>query len=221
MRGVLTLAAACVAMAIVPAGAAARRGWIFDMTSARGFERITFTSDEATCASFGVCGYSGTVTYRISGTPRGTIVLARGSGGRVRGGATYRTQGVTEATVTPPASGPACTDTVSHRTDVFSMAATGSRFQTLLLTYHGGGDDYLDTRCPGPDESDAAAGGALPEGTFSKADFFNGTHPKFGLSGGSPFKRAGFSATSDWKLRFAARARGCSPYCRIPASRPR
>jgi hypothetical protein len=223
VRGGLATAVAAAAVLVAPAGAAAKTGSIYDMTRAAGFERVTFTGDaDSSCATYGVCGYSGTVTYSISGAPRGTIVLARSRSGRVSGGATYRTHGTTRATVTPPAgSGATCSDTESHPTDVFSLGSAGSSLRNLLLTYHGAGDDYLDTRCPGPNEIDAAAAGALPEGRFKASDFFRGPTPRFGLSGGSPFKSGGFNATSEWRLKFKATGRGCNPRCRIPAHRPR
>jgi hypothetical protein len=210
------------AMALAPGVAEAKRGSIYNITSASGFERVTFTGDSAAgCESFGVCGYTGTVTYAIGGKPRGKLVLARSRNGKVSGGATYRTTGVTEATVTPPGDGPDCTDTVRHKVDVFSMASAGPRFQSLLLTYHLDGDDYLDTDCPGPNERDAAEAGALPEGSFRAADFFKGERPRLELSGGFPFISQGFSAASEWDLRFRAKGRACNPRCRIPAERPR
>jgi hypothetical protein len=221
VRGGLATVIAAAAVLLAPAGAAARSGSIYDMTRAGGFERVTFTGDaDSSCATYGVCGYSGTVTYTISGTPRGTMVLVRHRGGRVSGGATYRTDGMTQATVTPP-SGATCSDAVRHRTDVFSLGSAGSSLKNLLLSYHGGGDDYLDTRCPGPNEVDAAAAGALPEGRFKASDFFRGPTPRFGLSGGFPFKSGGFNAISEWRLNFKATGRGCNPRCRIPAHRPR
>lgn len=208
------------AMASAPACAMAKTGSVFDLTQATGFERITFTGDSAAgCESQGVCGFTGTVTYRIGGTPRGTIVLARSRTGKLSGGASYRTNGVTTTTVTPPDSSPPCTDTFSHRDDVFSLTSVGSRFQNLLLSYHSGGGPYLDSTCRAPDERDLAAAGGLPVGGFRTADF-HGPRLRFGMSGGSPFTGHGFSATSEWKLSFKARARGCNPHCRLPAHRP-
>jgi hypothetical protein len=207
-------------MAIAPACAMAKTGSVFDLTQATGFERITFTGDSAAgCESQGVCGVTGTVTYRLGGAPRGTLVLARSRSGKLEGGASYRTNGVTTTTVTPPGSSPPCTDRLSHRNDVFSLTSVGSRSQNLLLSYHSGGGSYLDSRCSAPNEGDLAAAGALPAGSFRTAGF-HGPRLRFGMSGGSPFTSRGFSATSEWKLSFKAQARDCNPHCRLPAHRP-
>jgi hypothetical protein len=216
------LAISAMAIALTPAAAtAAKSGSIFDMTSAAGFERVTFTGDaDAGCEQYAVCGYTGTVTYTISGTPRGTLLLARSRSGKTTGGATYRTDGVTTTTVTPPDGSADCIDTVKHRADVFQMNSLPHSAPTLLLSYHDGGDDYLDTRCSGLTEQDVAAAGAVPEGTF-EASGFRAKRVKWGLSGGQQFRSAGFSATSTWKLRFKASGRRCNPHCRIPAQRPR
>ena len=115
--------------------------------------------------------------------------------------------------------GTSCTDTVAHKTDVFDLTSSGSRFESLLLTYHPTGDDYLDTQCAGPNEDDVAAAGALPEGIFRPRDFFRGATPGVHPGRGTPFKAGGFSASIEWKLTFKAKARGCSPSCRIPAGR--
>jgi hypothetical protein len=213
---------AAAVMAFIPAAsAAAKTGSVFDMTRAGGYEKVTFTGDSAAgCESYGVCGYSGTVTYTIGGTPKGTIVIARSRSGKLTGGASYRTNGVTRTTVTPPAPAPPCTETSSHRDDVFSLNSTGSGFQSLLLSYHSGGGTYLDSGCSSLYESDLAAAGVLPQGGFRAADF-HGPRLGFSFSGGSPFHARGYSATVEWKLAFKGRARACNPSCRIPVHRPR
>jgi hypothetical protein len=208
-------------MLVAPAAAQAKRGSIYDLTKATGFERVRFTGDAGSgCAQYAVCGYSGTTTYRIGGTPRGTLVLTRSSSGRVKGSASYRTAGTTTSSVTPPQPGQACTDTVTRNSDVFKLSSTGPSFQNLLLVYHAGAaTDYLDTNCAGPNEADVAAAGALPEGSYRAADFFKGTRPGFALSGGTPFTRAGFNSTIEWQLKFKTKARACSPRCTLPAGR--
>jgi hypothetical protein len=208
-------------MLAVPAAASAKTGSVFNMAHASGFVRVTFTGDSAgSCESFGVCGYSGTVTYRIGGKPKGTLVLARSRSGRISGGATYRTSASTHASVTAPAGGMACSATVPHRTDMFSAASLPNSIKTLLLSYDVAGDDILSTSCPGPKEKDAAAAGALPEGTF-KASGFRGRHVKWGMGGGLPFTGGGFSANSEWSMEYKATGRSCNPRCAIPAHRPR
>ncbi|MEA2459707.1 MAG: hypothetical protein QOC95_2679 [Thermoleophilaceae bacterium] len=206
---------------MLPAAAAAKTGSIFDITRAGGFERVTFTGDSAaSCESFGTCGYSGTVTYSVGGKPRGTLILARSRSGRVTGGATYRTHGITRASVLPPAGAPECTDTVSHKTDLFTVASLPNSIKTLLVSYAGAGEDILATNCAGPTKKDVAAAGALPEGTF-KASGFTGKRLRFGFSGGAPFMRNGYSVNSEWDLRFKAAGRSCNPRCPLPAHRPR
>ena len=106
VTGRIAALVAMSAMLAVPAAATAKTGSVFDMSRATGYVRVTFTGDSAgSCASFGVCGYSGTVTYRVGGKPHGTLVLARGRNGRISGGATYRTTATTRASVTAPAGG--------------------------------------------------------------------------------------------------------------------
>lgn len=213
-------AMAATVLAVAAPTAAAKTGSIFDMTIARGFERVTFTGDSAAkCEEFGTCGYKGTVTYTIGGKPRGTLLLAKSRRGRYTGGATYKTNGVTIADVTLP-DGSACTDVVKHKTDVFSTTSLRSSAKTLLLAYHDGGDDYLDTACTGPTEEELSAAGAVPEGTFEAAGFKD-KRVKWALSGALEFKARGFSAASEWKLGFKASGRRCNPRCRIPAQRPR
>jgi hypothetical protein len=210
------------AMAFAPAAMAAKKGSIYDITSAKGFERVTFTGDSnAACGQYGVCGYSGTVAYSLLGKPRGTLILTRAHNGKVTGRATYRANGTTRARVTPPpGQGADCTDTISHKTDVFNLASSGGRFQFLLLSYHVTGDDYLDTTCAGPNESAVADAGVLPQGVFQASDFFRGPRPGLALSGSTPFRAGGFSSTIDWQLNFKTKARACSPRCALPAHTP-
>lgn len=211
--------AAVAALMLVPAAAQAKRGAIYDITKASGFERLTYTGDtDSSCDQFSVCGYSGVTTYKIGGTPKGTIILTRTKSGKVSGRASYRTSGKTTAKVTPPAPAADCTDTVSHPRDVFKLSSAGRNFSSVLLTYHGGAkDDYLKTQCTGPTEADVNEANAMPEGLFNAKDFFRGKRPKFNLGGSTPFKARGFNASVEWELKFKAKARECSPDCKLPA----
>jgi hypothetical protein len=208
---------AVAAMAMVPSTAiAAKKGSIYDITSATGFERVTFAGDaNAFCQQYGVCGYNGTVTYSIGGKPHGTLQLTRARSGKVVGSARYRTSGITKTRVTPPNGGADCVDTVSHKTDVFMLNSFDSRFQNLVLDYHLVGDDYLDTKCTAPNEGAVADAGVLPQAVFSAADFFRGNRPRFTLAGSNAFRAAGFSSTIEYKLSFKIKARACSPRCSL------
>jgi hypothetical protein len=212
---------AVAAMALTPAPALARKGSIFDLTQARGFEKVSFKGDAAArCTSRGTCGFRGSTTYRISGKPKGIMVLAKGKGGKLVGDARYKTKGVTHSRVTEPGSATPCTYDHEFTHDVFGLRSTGAKNQNLLLTYHPGGGHYLDAGCPGPNEKDLRAQGALPEGGFKAADF-HGPKLGFSLSGSFPFMAAGFSSTTQWDLSFKARARACNPNCTLPPRRPR
>jgi hypothetical protein len=204
------------AMAIVPGTAAARTGSVYDITSAKGYERITFDGTQnGGCELYSTCGYTGTVTYTIGGTPKGKLVLTRSKNGKVRGTAHYRTAGVTRVRVRPPDGSAACTDTVRHKTDVFTLNSMGSRNQNLLLSYHPFGPDYLDTQCGGPNEGTVSDAGVLPRGVLSPTKFFKGNRPSFTLTGAYSFRAAGFSSAIDWHLAFKLKARACSPHCKI------
>jgi hypothetical protein len=207
---------AVAATALVPAAASAKTGSIYDITSAKGFERVTFDGTQnGGCDLYNTCGYAGTVKYSFGGTPHGKVMLTRAKNGRVAATGRYRTAGVTHVHVNPPDGGAACTDTVSHPTDVFSLSSQGSRFQNLVLNYHPSGADYLDTVCPGPNEGAVSDAGVLPRGVFQPKAFFKGNHPRFTLTGGYSFRAAGFSSAIDWKLAYKLKERACSPRCKI------
>jgi hypothetical protein len=205
------------AMAVVPAAASARTGSIYDVTFAKGYERVTFDgSQNGGCDLYSTCGYSGTVTYTIGGTPKGKVLLTRSHKGKVSATARYRTAGTTKVRVRPPDGSADCTDTVSHKTDVFTLGSQGSRFQNLVLNYHPFGADYLDTKCGGPNEGAVSDAGVLPRGVFRPKDFFRGDTPSFTLTGGYSFRAAGFASAIDWRLSFKLKARACSPHCKLP-----
>jgi hypothetical protein len=218
---ILAISAGAIAATSPAAASAAKSGSIFDITSARGFERVTFEGlPQGQCEQFATCGYKGVVTYEISGTPKGTLLLARSRSGRYSGGATYRTHGVTTSDVSGPEGTAPCSDTVAHKADVFSMTSLPNSAPTVLLSYHDGGDDYLTTACAGPTEAQVGKAGGVPDGTFAAGSFRN-KRVKWTLSGGQPFKANGYQATSEWDLKFKGRGRYCNPHCRIPAQRPR
>jgi hypothetical protein len=205
------------AMAIAPAAAAAKTGSVYDVTFAKGYERVTFDGTQnGGCDLYGTCGYTGTVKYAFGGTPHGKVVLTRAHSGKVKATAHYRTRGTTQVRVNPPDGGATCTDTVSHNRDVFALASEGSHFQNLVLNYHPFGADYLDTRCGGPNEGAVSDAGVLPRGVFSPKAFFKGDHPSFTLTGGYSFRAAGFSSAIDWRLAYKLKARACSPHCKLP-----
>jgi hypothetical protein len=216
MKAVAAAAITVAALAIAPGAASARTGSIYDVTVARGFERVTFSGDsDAACSQYDTCDYSGTTTYRIGGKPHGTLKLARGKNGWAKGFARYTTGGVTHSRVSPPDGGADCTDTVRHKRDVFSMESIGSHNQTLALSYHPVGPDYLNTICGGPNEGAVGDANILPRGTFKARDFFKGAKPRFTLTGATPFRAGGFSSVIEWNLTFKLKARACSPHCKF------
>jgi hypothetical protein len=204
------------AMALVPATAAARTGSIYDVAKASGFERVTFDGTQnGGCELYDTCGYTGVVKYTFGGKPLGKFALTRSKGGKVRSTAHYRTNGVTAVRVNPPDNSGQCTQTVRHKTDVFTLNSEGSRNQNLVLDYHPFGPDYLDTKCGGPNEGTVSDAGVLPRGVLSPKTFFKGDHPSFTLTGAYSFRAAGFSSVIDWRLSFKLKARACSPRCKI------
>jgi hypothetical protein len=219
MKPAIAAGIALAALALAPTADAAKRGSIYDITKATGFERVTFTGDQnGGCELYNVCGYTGVVNYRTSGKPHGTLLLTRGKHGKVSAHASYRSKNVTTTRVSPPAGqgGTDCTETLTHKTDVFQLASRGSTNSQLVFTYHPDGPDYLDTHCGGPNEGAVADAGVLPSGLFKTSDFFRGTKPIITLSGATPFRAGGFSSTIDWKLHFKMKARACSPRCLLP-----
>ena len=204
------------AMAIAPAAASAKTGSIYDVTSAKGFERVTFDGTQnGGCELYDTCGITGTVKYTIGGTPHGKLVLTRGKDGKVRSTARYRANGVTTVRVNPADNSAPCTATVHRRTDIFTLNSEGSHNQNLVLDYHPFGPDYLDTKCGGPNEGTVSDAGVLPRGVLSPKAFFKGDKPSFTLTGSYSFRAAGFSSAIDWRLAFKLKARACSPHCKI------
>ena len=211
MRGAKTLAIALAACAAVPAvaGAAVRERSVYSVTKASGNEKVTFTADTNTCARFSTCGNAGKVAYKFGGTPRGKLALEVDGRGRIAGMGSFRTTATTVANVTAPT---ACTDSVRHRRESFTLTGS-SKLGKLLFGIHGDKTDYLATKCAGPTEAAIAVDRALPAGTFKRSDF---NHPSttFGLTGSSFFREQGYRGTVTWKLSYRVVRNACSPHCR-------
>jgi hypothetical protein len=219
VKAALAAGIAVAGLAIAPSAATAKRGWIYDVTKATGFETVTFTGDEdGGCVLYKVCGYEGEVSYTLGGTPKGKLYVSRSKSGKITGRATYRSKGVTRTRVTPPSNqpGPDCTQTIKHKHDTFDLFSRGSRNDRLMFVWHAVGPDFLDTKCAGPNEGAVADAGVLPEALFETRDFFEGTKPSFAVKGATPFRAAGFSSTIEYKLQFKMKARSCSPRCVLP-----
>jgi hypothetical protein len=194
---VLGLAAA----ALLPAGASAATS-SYRVVKASGTMKITFTADPNTCTRNLTCGYSGTVTYKFGGTPHGKLKMKQGRNGHIHGAADFTSHGRTVSNVE---TGAACTDTIGHRREHFTLESH-SRLGRLVFQLHGGKTDHLVTDCAGPTEDDLEHDHALPEGTFKRKDF-EAQHTLFGLKGTSAFRERGYRGTSSWKLKYRLRRR--------------
>jgi len=217
VKAALAAGIALAALAITPNAEAAKRGWIYDVKAASGFEHVVFTGDQdGGCELYNVCGYSGDVRYKLSGAPKGTLRLTRSKSGKVEGRAAYRSKGLTTTRVTPPDQAAAdCTESVSHKIDTFDLFSRGSHNDRLMFVWHAVGPDFLQTKCTGPNEGAVSDAGVLPQALFRTRDFFDGTKPGFTIKGSTPFRAGGFSSSIDYKLHFKLKARACSPRCRL------
>jgi hypothetical protein len=218
VKAALAAGIALAALAITPTAEAAKRGWIYDIKAASGFEHVAFTGDKAGgCELYNVCGYKGDVRYRLSGTPKGTLRLTRSRSGKVEARATYRSRGLTTTRVTPPADQQRadCTQSIAHDTDTFDLFSRGSHNARLMFVWHAVGPDFLQTKCTGPNEGAVSDAGVLPQALFRTRDFFDGTKPVFTIKGSTPFRAGGFSSGIDYRLHFKLKARACSPHCRL------
>jgi hypothetical protein len=218
VKAALAAAIALGALAIAPTAEAAKRGSIYDITKATGFETVTFTGDQdGGCELYDVCGYSGTSSYRIGGKPKGVLVVTRSKKGKIEGRAVYKSKGITTTRVTPPPdqSGPDCTQTITHKKDTFNLFSRGFRNDRLMFVWHAQGVDYLNSKCGGVNEAAVADAGVLPEALFQTKDFFDGSKPSFAIKGATPFRAGGFSSTIQYRLQFKMHARACSPRCAL------
>ena len=218
MKAAIAAGIALAALATATNADAAKRGSIYDVKEATGFEHVAFTGDqEGGCELYSVCGYSGDVRYKLSGKPKGTLQVTRSKSGKVKGRATYRSKGLTTTRVTPPPEqgGPDCTESIAHGTDTFDLFSRGSHNDRLMFVWHVVGPDYLNTKCGGPNEGAVSDAGVLPQALFRTKDFFDGTKPSFTIKGSTPFRAGGFSSAIDYKLHFKLKARECSPRCRL------
>src|SRR3954447_13322001 len=65
VKAALAAGIALAALATAPTADAAKRGWIYDVKDASGFEHVNFIGDQqGGCELYSVCGYSGDVEYR-------------------------------------------------------------------------------------------------------------------------------------------------------------
>ena len=203
MKGAQTLALALVAVAALPAAAAAAERTTYSIEKASGFQRLSYESDPSTCARYDVCGEEGVVTYRFGGDPgRGKLELTR-RGRRQTGSAGFRSRGRTTANVSGPDG--ACRDTVRRGPEWFSLRGSLAR---LRFRFHprGRGRDYLRTDCDAPSEVDLARDGALPQGSFDASDFRN-ERTSFSLDGKSVLSDRGYRGELRWELDYAVKRR--------------
>ena len=202
MRGAQTLALALVGAAALPAAAAAAQRTSYSVLEARGSQTLTFEANPQTCASYGVCGESGTVEYAFRGDPTGSLVLRR-DGRRQAGTANFRTRGRTRAEMTGPNG--SCSHSVARTRERFSLRG-GLRRLVFRLHSPREGRDYLRTDCPTPGEAHLARDGALPKGSFAAADFAR-DRTAFELEGKSVLDDRGYRGTLRWKLSYRIKRR--------------
>jgi hypothetical protein len=142
--------------------------YAYRVTKAQGTETATFQGDGTqTCASAGLCGYSGTVTYTFA-NPRGgfaiVTVQTRGHRHAGFGDLEFGADGTTTSNVTEAGVAQPCTDTVKHRGDTLDVFVSGSRVGFGLHAFNADtlSADYLGTHCAGPTEEDMVAAQVLP-----------------------------------------------------------
>ena len=201
--GAKTLVLVLAGAAALPATAGAAERTRYSIEKASGVERLSFEADPATCAQFGVCGESGTVTYRFGGDPgRGGMVLTR-RGRRQQGSASFRSSGTTSASVSGPSG--SCRDKVTRKREWFSLRGTLRRLQ---FRFHPRQSrrDHLRTLCPTPSEANLARDGALPVGSFDARDFDN-EKTRFQLEGTSVFNDRGYRGELRWDLSYTVERR--------------
>ena len=205
MKGASAAAIALFAGLALPASAIADTT-TYKFERASGYERMTFQSDPATCANFGVCGDSGTVNYTFGGEPRrGSLVLDERNNGTVRGSAHFRTHGKTVASVTST-TGNTCKQTVRRTRERFSLNRD-TRLGRLLFTAHPRpGIDLLATDCLTPNEKSLARTDALPKARF-RARSFDHAETTLQAKGEAAFTDRGYRGEVRWKLSYQIQRR--------------
>jgi hypothetical protein len=207
----LTLFALAGLVVAAPAPAAKPKSSHYTLTRASGVVRVTYQGTTAAgCETRGLCGVTGTVTYRFGGTPRsGEVDLIEVT--RPFGFGAFGTRGVTTSSVQTPGAAD-CQDRVTHRTDGFTL--TRRSRTNLEFRFHAGDADtavnFLTTRCSGPRDSDV--GRPLVKALLP-LKVFRARRLAFRIQGGRPFKRNGFEGNATWNLGFRMTGAGCNPNC--------
>jgi hypothetical protein len=173
----LAVTAVLSALLLIPAAAGAKTkthttNYAYRVIKAEGSEVATFQGDgTSTCASAGLCGTSGTVSYTFTHANGGfalVTVITRGHRHTGLGDFEFGTDGTTSANVTQAGVAQPCVDTVKHRDDSLDVFVSGSHFELGLhgLNAELLASNYLDTHCAGPTESDMFAARVLPAVEF-------------------------------------------------------
>lgn len=142
--------------------------YAYRVTRAEGTETATFQGDGTqTCASAGLCGTSGTVSYTFTHARGGFALLTVVTRGHRRtgfGDFEFGTDGTTTSNVTQAGAAQPCVDTVKHRNDSVDMFLDRSTVGFGLHAFNADlfSADYLGTHCAGPTEEDMVAAGVLP-----------------------------------------------------------
>lgn len=181
----------CLAFGAAPAAAKQRR-YAFLVTNVSMSEVVTFHGDHAgNCEHFGVCGYSGTVSYSFgSGDGLAAFVFL---GRRAAGTGDFFFDGLTSATVQGPGGGAPCTDRIIRTFDGFEVSGHAGRMR-LLFHPPIDGPDFLDTYCAGPRDLDLWHAHALPTITLSERSLKARTL-RLQKSSTRPFRTGPFSGT--------------------------
>ncbi|MEA2403872.1 MAG: hypothetical protein QOE08_519 [Thermoleophilaceae bacterium] len=209
-------------LALAPAAATAAtrpKSSHYTLTKAHGVVRVTYQGTEAAgCAARGLCGVSGTATYRFGGPPRsGEVDLIEVS--RPFGFGAFGTQASTSSSVQTPGAAP-CQDRVTHRADGFDLVRHS---RTLMeFRFHTGVTEsaasFLGTRCAGPRDGDVG----LPlVKALLPLKVFRAPRLAFSVQGSRKFKRGGFEGLANWDLAFRMVGARCNPNCaqrRTPVS---
>ena len=194
-----------------PAFAATPKSSHYTLTRASGVVKVTYQgTTRAGCETRGLCGVSGTVTYRFGGTPRsGEVDLIEVA--RPFGFGSFGTAGATSSSVQTPGAA-LCQDRVTHRSDGFTLTRRSRR--NLEFRFHTGDADnaanFLTTRCAGPRDGDV--GRPLVKALLP-LKVFRARRLAFTIQGGKPFRRSGFEGNATWKLGFRMIGARCNPNC--------